>query len=726
MKCPKCNRTIPDDMRVCPFCQTEDTGRGVSGFENQDTGRFSAIDPTKDSYDFDLQYTLTFRDAGEIRQAIADMDLGLGKDHPDDLFGTDKKVKMEDKKPEHRKRSIEEMEEAAQRAALRRERRNQGKRRDGGRSHIVRMSRSDREKAAALRAARAKRARTEQDAKQNRRFVIGAGVLVAVIAVIIGAINLFANMLDGDIKYPTIYTKENNLYMVYDKKPQQLSTNLISAYAAPEPATTAKSSNSKKAVDPKAYKAVKATEKQLVHVSGDGLHTYFMENMDLNTGRGDLVYCKNDSPRTRKLISISVYYKTVFSKDGQSILYLRNTDDSGYHGELCYWNPSLKEPISISQDICANNFVFAQNGLKVLYIKNFNPIVNTGDMYIREFGKDAPEESRMLDEKTAFVFGTTPNSDIYFYAKDYDTKTGTYNLYSLKENYTPIKQAEKAFLPPVLLEKSEAAYIYSNYKDNFQTVSYLDLTAGTSRLMADEITRVVRLRNDEKALVYIKTYAETDKSDYYLVAAGENASQKVANSVTNLKENTQNRAQFDISSDFSRVAYISGYDEETGKGAIMTMSIVNGYVGTEKRISDDAYGCDVSEDGAVVRFAANYNRDLGTVNLVSYTNSNTVTLKEEVCAGAYTFDTAGEIMVYATDVQSTPINSGNVECVTTKGKIREIDEKVSSYGLKKDGRILLLKREGEGTNPPGKLYYSDEKGRKIKLMDEGVTNALFY
>ncbi len=728
MKCPKCHQNIPENAAICPLCRAEIPFRkDARDFSNQDTGRFSAVDPSKDSYDFDLQYTLTFKDAGEIRQAIADMDLGLGKEPRGDLFPTEKKQEPEGYKPEHRQRSLEEMEEAAQRAALRRERRaSGGKMHDRGRRiYVERMSRRDREKAAALRAAKARRGRSEQDSKKNRRLIFGTGVAVLVVALIIGTINLFAGMVDGEVKYPTIYTKGNQLYMYYDKKPQLLSTNLISAYAAPA-ATTQTASSKKKLEDPKAYQAVTPTEKQLIHVSEDGLYTYFMENMDLNSGRGDLVYYQNDAPKTRTLVSISVYHQLEIAQDGRSILFLRKTDDMGYHGELCYWNPSLKEPVSIEQDICSNNFAFAQNGQRVLYIKNFNTAVNTGDLCVRDFGKDASAESRQLDEKVAFVFGTTPKSDIYLYAKNYDTKTGTYSLYSLEESGIPAVRAEKAFLAPVLLTKSEGAYVYSNYKDNFQTVSYLDLAAGVGNVVADEVTRIERLRNDEKAIIYSKTYAETNKSDYYMAAATENASQKVANAVVNLKESSRSRNQFDISDDFSRAAYISGYDEENGRGALMTMSIVNGYVGTEKRISDEAYGCDVSADGAVVRFAANYNKDLGVVSLAVYTNSNTVTLAEEVSAGAFTYDTAGEIMVYATDVQSTPINSGNIECVTTKGRVRKIEEAVSSYGLKKDGKILLLKREGEGELPPGKLYFSNEKGSRIKLMDEGVTSALFY
>ncbi len=726
MKCPRCQKNIPDNAPSCPFCRTEFAGRFHSyDLSNQETGRFATVDPTKDSYDFDLQYTLTFKDAGEIRQTIADMDLSIGKDNQTDLLSATKKPEAERYRPEHRQRSLEEMEEAAQRAALRRERRANGGKTGGKRVSVERMSRRDKEKAAALRAARPKRPVSDSKNMKKRRLIFGTVVAVLVVALIVGTINLFAGMASGaDVKYPTIYTKDNQLYMHYGKKAQLISTNLVAA-KAPETANTG-SQSKKKFTDPKVYQFANPTEKGLVYVSADGQYTYFLENMDMNSGRGDLIYYQNGSPKTRTLVSISAFYKIVIAKDGRSVLFLRKTDDTGYHGELCYWNPSMDEPMSIEQDVCSDNFVFSQDGTKALYIRNFNPTVHTGDLCIREFGKDAPKESRQLDEKVAFVFGTTPKSDIYLYAKNYDTDDGTYDLYSLKEPSNPTVRAEKAFLAPVILEKSECIYAYSDYKDNFQTISYLDLASGTGNVVADEATRIERVRNDEGAVIYSKSYEETEKSDYYMAAATENASQKVANAVVNLKEPSWSRCQFDISDDFSRAAYIGAYDEEKGKGALMTMSIVNGYVGSEKRISDDAYGCDVSGDGAVVRFASNYNMDLNTVSLAAYTNSNTVTLTEEVCAGAFTYDTVGEIMVYATDVKSAPINSGNIACVTTKGRVREIREGVSSYGLKKDGRILLLIREGEGENPTGKLYSCNEKGKNMKLMDEGVTSALFY
>jgi len=713
MKCPKCDITLPENTEVCPLCHAPvKPGLGKNQVQNnQETRRFSAIDPSKDSYDFDLQYTLTFKDAGEIRQAIDDMDLGARRDRSEELLHPERQRNtLSENRPERRQRTRAEMEEAAQRAELRRQQRKNG----GQKPAATRMSRTEKTKEAALRSARPRRNTPAQEKRKRGRLLFGVGVAVVVVALIIGAINLFANMVSGDMHYPTIYTKGNQLYMIYDKKPMLLSENLISveATAAEETASTVK--------DPKRYQVTKPTEKQLLRVSADGLYTFFLENVDMNTGRGDLVYLQNDAKKSRTVIANNVYYDIEPSADGKSVLFLKDTDDTGYHGELCYWAAGQKAITPIQWDVCADNFVFTQDGLSALYIKNFNPTVNTGDLCVRGLGKDASDQNIHLDEQVAFVFGSTPKG-IFLYAKDYDMKTGTYSLYAKKTSETPQLCAQKAYLAPHILKKAEAVYAYSDYHDNFQSISYVDFETGQTNPMVKDITRIERVRMDEGAVIYTKEY-ENGKNDYYVIGANENASQKIANGVVSVSE--KRRVQFDASDDFSRIAYIGGYDEENGRGALFTLTIINGYVGIEKRISDEAYSCDVSADGGVVRFASGYNKTAGTVSLVGYTNSNTVQLSENVSVGAFTYDKNGAVMVYATDVHTQPQVSGDIHCVTSKGKDRKIDTGVRSYGMKQDGRILLLKYEigAEG----GSLFYADNKGKNTKLVDEGVTKALLY
>ena len=90
MKCQKCGINLLEHVSVCPFCKTpvvkgseaqqETPEQAPVSYNTGNTGKFSSVDPSRDSYDFDLQYTLTFRDSGEIKQAIADMDAEISSE----------------------------------------------------------------------------------------------------------------------------------------------------------------------------------------------------------------------------------------------------------------------------------------------------------------------------------------------------------------------------------------------------------------------------------------------------------------------------------------------------------------------------------------------------------------------------------------------------------------------------------------------------------------------
>ena len=85
-------------------------------------------------------------------------------------------------------------------------------------------------------------------------------------------------------------------------------------------------------------------------------------------------------------------------------------------------------------------------------------------------------------------------------------------------------------MAPVISKKLESAYVYSNFNNNFQTLSYLDLSNGSNNKLADEVSEIIKVRNDEGAVVYSKAY-ESEKADYYFVSAKSPNSQKVATAI---------------------------------------------------------------------------------------------------------------------------------------------------------------------------------------------------
>lgn len=713
MKCPKCGVNLLEHVEVCPFCKAPISKESAENVDatSQHTGRFAAVDPTRDSYDFDLQYTLTFRDSGEIKQAIADMDAGLSAG----ASGEDSNLSK--KKSDGPRYTLEEMQEAALRAQQRRERRNEG-RTSKSSAGKKRVTTTEKNKASALRSAKPKARVNRMSGKPNSKgLLLGAGVLILVVALIIGIVNVCAFFAHKDPEYPTVYTKDNSLYSYYDGKEELLTSNFITMYE-----TADDDDSSSATTDPKIEKK-ELTEKDMIMVSQNGGVTYFFENVNMNTRAGNLVYYKNGDKKSRMVLEQNVYYDIELGNDGMSVMYIKNADKDGAHGELCYWKPGMKESVSIEPDITAGNFKFSQDCTSVTYIKNFNPDVYTGDLCYFSLLNGA-EPSKRVDEKVAFVFGTTPKSKIYFYAKNYDKKKGTYDLYVQSDAEGPKMIAEKGLLAPVISQKTETAFVYSNYNKNFQTLSCVDLATGTNIKLAEEMTEIIKVRVDDGAVIYSKAY-ETEKADYYFVNAKSPNPQTVATAINLTAAKKSGIVSFDASDDFSKIAYIGGFDTSTNRGALYTMSIINDYAGSEMRISDDAYSCDVSADGAVVRFATSYNSENNTVNLVSYSNSNTLGLADGVAVGAFTFDKMGEYAIYAKEVDKEK-SVGRIQSVNQRGKIKELSVDVSAYGLKKDGTVLLLKKSGEGDSQITSLCKSKLKGGKVKLFADGVSKVISY
>lgn len=735
MKCPKCGINLLDHIEVCPFCKTpipknrteEQQIENVQKSEPvsaQNTGRFSAIDTSKDSYDFDLQYTLTFRDSGEIKQAIADMDAGITRDFSSRSAGTEKR------KTDESRFTMEEMQEAALRAQERRERRKSGKSGSTKTSLKKRVTNTEKRKSDAMRAAKPTKAYTDNSEKKtqksHRGLLLGAGVLALVVVLIISIVNVCSYFTHKEPEFPTVYTKGNSLYSYYGGKEIEVSSSFISMEYDPSSEENTKSQNDKTSTfkDPKIdnSKASALSEKELVVISDDGASMFFFENVNMNTRTGSLMYYENGKKKSKVEVAQNVYYDVEVSSNGKSIMFVKNAGSDGSHGELCYWTTGMKVPTTVDTDVFAENFKLAQDSMSATYIKNFNPIVHTGDLFYISFEENA-EATKRVDEKVAFVFGTTAKGKIYFYGKNYDTKKGTYDLYIQSSTEGPKVIAEKGLLAPVISRKIESAYVYSDYNKSLQTLSYLDLSTGANTKLSDEVTEIIKVRNDDCAVIYSKLYDE-NKEDYYFVNATTPNPQKVASAI-NSKATEDNISIFDASSDFTRIAYIGGYDMNSMKGALYTLTVINDYAGSEVRISDDAFSCDVSSDGSVIRFASGYNKDNNTVNLVSYSNANTLALASEVGVGAYTFDKTGQYAIYAKDIDATT-STGKINSVSKKAKIKNLDEDVSAYGLKKDGTVLLLKKSGEGDSVSTTLCKTELKGGKVKQFAEGVKKVLFY
>ena len=726
MKCPKCGVSLLDHVDVCPFCKTpidktvddKMTDNTEKPVVSQNTGRYSAIDPSRDSYDFDLQYTLTFRDSGEIKQAIEDMDAGIARE------SSKKKISAGGRETDEPRYSLEEMQEAALRAQQRRERKNGG--RPSSRDN-KRTTRTQKKIKNALNRAKdigslpdgENHSRNKSSKRSSKkRLFMGICVLAVVIALIIGIVSICSFVSKKAPEIPIVYTQNNTLHSYYKNKDVEISSNFITTpYEEKTSSMDSLSVSDKKQtpVDVKVGENKIMTNKELVSVSENGTYMFFFENVNMNTKMGTLVFYQNGKKKSRTVVAQNVFCKPEIGKDGTRILYVKNTDGDGA-GELCYWSYDKKEERSIDTGVRAGNFKLAQDSSSVTYIRNFNPIVYTGDLYYASL-TDKNVSARRVDEKVSFVFGTSAKGKTYFYAKNYEVKDGTYDLFIQSDTEGPRSVAEKGYNAPVISKKENTAFIFGNTKNKLQTLNCLDLDTGSNIKLSDDVTDIVKVRKDEGAIIFSRNF-DTKKADYYLVNAKSPNPQTVARDINLEVISNGGQVLFDASDDFSKIAYIGGFDSASVKGSLYTLSVVNEYAGSEARISDDAYSCDVSSDGGVIRFASGYNAETKTVKLISYSNSNTLSLAESVGVGAFTFDEHGEYSLYAKNIDSN--SSGCIESVNKKAKIKKIVDTASAYGLRKDNSVIILKTTTEGDKQLTTLYKTSINGGKLKLVADNV------
>ena len=111
------------------------------------------------------------------------------------------------------------------------------------------------------------------------------------------------------------------------------------------------------------------------------------------------------------------------------------------------------------------------------------------------------------------------------------------------------------------------------------------------------------------------------------------------------------------------------------------------------------------------------------MTLNAYSGEKNTVLATEVGAGAFTFDKAGEYIVFAKNY-SLETRTGDVYAVNNKGKVKDITQGVSSYGLKSDGDIVYY--NSQGGNSSFELFKVRADGKKTKSIDKDVSRVVTY
>ena len=579
--------------------------------------------------------------------------------------------------------------------------------------------------------------RPKRSSKRSKNFKVSpktgliAGVIVAVlvIAVVIASVNMASKVTAGVPATPTVYAKDNSLYSYYGGKSVEVSQNFIaSEYTEPtEPTATPNRNRDDDEEDtptaaPK-FDAIK--EKELINYTADGTLSFFLDNADLNNNTGSLQYTQNGKKNSTVKIADNVYYDIEIAEDGSGVLYLTDTDEFGAGGTLNFWSNISKKAVKLSDNVNIGNFRFGQNGNSALYITEYNGEYFVGDLYLAGITKGEVAEAKKIESDVYKVFGTNPTGKSVVYAKNYNTENECFEIYLKNDNLgEPVMVTDGSRIEPVFLKNSEGMYIGGTYEEYYQSLYYASLENGEKEKIAGGLTEIIKMSKDEQAVVFRKANAEGTAFDYFYANQAGTEGQLIAENVTVLDDEDHKKvSQFEINDDFTKAAFIQGYDLANESGALFFVSITNGVVGSDKKISDTAYSCNITPDGQTIRYADNYDIKWNLVTLNAYTGEQSKVLAQEVGAGAFSFDKTGSYIVYAKNY-SLETRTGDVYCVDNKGKTVEVVKGVSSYGLKNNGEIVYYNKQDNGSN--FELFFTREDGKKSKSIDKDVTKVVLY
>lgn len=727
MKCEKCGAEIPEEAKKCPEC-----GFSASESGDEDTKKVNAAEPQNGNEetdsDFEKRYSSMFENGFDDK----------------DEYKVDEELKRrrEARYDENfSNMTNEEKIQALEAARLARKEKREKKQSKKGSILPVKKSEGESETSKTVKMdlseikskLKPEKKKSESREKKHREFsfkpkagiIVGCIIAVLVVGIVIASVNMASKAVYEEPETPTVYTKGGVLCSYYNGKEVEISQSFIAKEyeepAAPS-ATPGRSDDDEDEAEPTAAPE-QIKEKDLINVSSAGDMSYFIDNADMNLNSGSLNYIKNGKKRTLSHIDDNVYYKTAVSGDGLGVLYLKNADAYGAGGTLCYWSADNGKSVKVSDNVNADNFMFAADGNGIVYVSNYNPEYFVGDLYLSSIVKGEVGESRKIESDVYKAFGTNPAGKTVVYAKNYNSESYCFDVYMMKDNASEaVMITDGSRCEPILSKLSNSIYVGGSYADYYQTLYYASLESGQKEKIASGLTELIEMSRDESAVVFRKANAEGTAFDYFYAGRDSSEAQELAMNITVLDDPDHKRVcQFDINDDFTKAVYIQGYDTAAECGQLYSVSINNGAVASDKKISDTAYSCNLTPDGNTIRFADGYDVTWNLVTLNAYTDENNTVLANEVGAGAFTFDKAGEHIVYAKNY-SLESKTGDVYCVSTKGKTVEVAKGVSTYGLKNDGGIVYSADNDKGHG----LYLTKPNGKSAKSIDKDVTKVIAY
>lgn len=734
MKCEKCGAEIPDGVYECPGCGNKIAENDTVQDKDINSSAVTADAAENTDADFEQRYISMFdnsADGGEDYKV--DEDLKRKREaRYDESFSNmtnEEKIQALEAARLARKEKREKRQSKKVGSIIPQINTDKIKESISGKSEKIKTPKPA--KAEGADDSAAETAEHKDSKQEHKKFSIkpklgiiaGCAAAVIVVGIIIASVNMASKAVYNAPEMPTIFTKGNSLYSYYDGKDIELSQNFIAREYEAASAPSASPSRSSDETDKKESEAEPIKEKDLINYTTAGDMTYFIDNADMNTNSGVLNYVDCDKKRSLRSISDNVYYGIETSDDGKAVLYLTGANEYGEGGTLNYWSVSIEKPVKVSENVSAGNFMFAAGGSEIVYVSNYNDKYCVGDLYLSSIVKGEVGESRKIDSDVYKAFGTNAAGKTVVYAKNYNSDTLCFDVYMMKDKASePVRIADASRCEPIICQTTENMYVGGNYTDYYQSLYYASLESGQKERIATGLTELIEMSKEENAVVFRKANASGTAFDYFYASRDGSEAQELAMNITVLDDADHKRVcQFDINDSFTKAIYIQNYDTAAECGQLFSVAINNGAVASDKKISDTAYSCNLTADGSVIRFADNYDTTWNLVTLNAYADEKLQILAQEVGAGAFTFDKAGEHIVYAKNY-SLETKTGDVYCVSNKGKAAEVAKGVSTYGLKADGEIVYSTSGDKGNS----LYFTSPSGKRSKNIDKDITKVITY
>lgn len=435
--------------------------------------------------------------------------------------------------------------------------------------------------------------------KKRKKQIMGCSLFVAVavilIALIVFLISFIISLFSGEPEKTTSFIKDNTLSVYYDDAVIDLTGEAI-ALGSLDDASQENISDA-------------AAAQNLVFCSKDKKVTCFFEKYDVKKNCGTLKVMRKDKIDSAVTVSKKVFGRVEISDSGDKILFVANANKKGNGGKLYFYEIGSDKPVLISDKVDAERFCFLEGEESALYIKNYDYTEKAGTLCLAEDNADS--ETR-IENKVHSLFGSDSSGDVLFFSKNYDKSTKTFDIY-IKEDENIKRAAENCKEAPHFSEDKGFAFILGDENEGRFNLYKVDSNDFSSIKIASNMTEIIKIAPNGDAVLYSKLF-DNNVGDYYLLFDGESEF-KVSDGVNYTKS-----SQVGFSDDFSKVAYISNFDENKGGGVLYSLDCTSDEAKTPTKISEEVFSCFVLKNGNIV-YTKNYNTKNKTASLFVWNGS---------------------------------------------------------------------------------------------------------